>query len=433
VGKQYPNESEFRSYFILTHYEDRDISRQVQLYPRHVYYSLLVQQALAFLDAYYSSHPVAQGNAARLFKMIGKSDVSVLTASVLEHHFSRIRKEALLRLGKATQRRGQAVAYAVDKIVSMLGFDDATDALGYCKACGLQTEIGVGQTAMVYPDVGILHEATMVENRLKSERLVGSKMVRDLVEYVKLPPKANGGMNGWAKPAMVQPQRQPMIAPARVAPPMQPLPVAPAPVVPKLPVAPVVDPEEQRRKIEQQKHVLSQTARTVTDALIEHVLLSQLKETMQRWRNKKRKEDTMNHLVQTISSSILDTMIVNTIRSTCQQSYQHKTQTVVQAACNTVYMQLLGAVSYIVVTDALAQHIHRRLLLRDVLYRWDVAMQKRRKKRRIEHINKTNTNMVGMEASLFEIGVEQPLDTSQPVPEAVSQEEPAYPVNDGCG
>ncbi|ORX92234.1 hypothetical protein K493DRAFT_286023 [Basidiobolus meristosporus CBS 931.73] len=142
-----PNEAEFRAYNIITHLRDIDIARQAQLYPKEVFCSSIVQQALKFHslcqcnNVYFKRNmspncEASQNFFSKFFKLVKHKHTSYLMSCLLEWHFVEVRRNALKAMNKTYLYQLQG--FPISDLVDLLWFDDADQAIQACQEYGLE-------------------------------------------------------------------------------------------------------------------------------------------------------------------------------------------------------------------------------------------------------------------------------------------------------
>ncbi|KAK9760878.1 actin cytoskeleton and mitosis protein, partial [Basidiobolus ranarum] len=184
-----PNEAEFRAYNIITHLRDIDMARQAQLYPKEIFCSSIVQQALKFHslcqinNAYYKRNMSPNCEAApnffsKFFKLVRNGHTSYLMACLLEWHFVDVRKYALKAMNKTFLYQLQG--FPVSDLVELLWFDDEDQAIQECQTYGLEViEDPVLMVKFGKKDVEskrlTFYDSDQTFKQIKSLRLVESK------------------------------------------------------------------------------------------------------------------------------------------------------------------------------------------------------------------------------------------------------------------
>ncbi|CAF0860307.1 unnamed protein product [Brachionus calyciflorus] len=125
-----PNESEFRSFIILLNLTESNILGEIQRWPKQIRHSKYVQFALNCYFAYNSK------NYVKFFRLIGSDDCEYLQACVLHRHFYKARADAFKNIFSAFKENKEKL-FPIGKIVEILGFDDAEEAVLYANMFGL--------------------------------------------------------------------------------------------------------------------------------------------------------------------------------------------------------------------------------------------------------------------------------------------------------
>lgn len=129
-GGNAPNEPEFRAYYLLSHYRDAEVEREIQELPDFIFKSPEVQLALKFRTILSQNNIVERGfqnpiGALNLFleffKLVYSPETPLLFACLLETHFNEIRFYALKAMSRCYHTRGKA--YLAESLKDMLGFD----------------------------------------------------------------------------------------------------------------------------------------------------------------------------------------------------------------------------------------------------------------------------------------------------------------------
>lgn len=142
-GVRYPNESEFRGYFILLNLEDAVAISRVQTWRQEIIHQPIVKTALAFYRAFQNQlyH--------RFFRLLRHTETTYLMACILQFSFAKVRKDGLRVMSAGFLSRDKA--FPLPALAEVLGFDREQDALEFCLHWGFES---VQETEPV-PFVGI--------------------------------------------------------------------------------------------------------------------------------------------------------------------------------------------------------------------------------------------------------------------------------------
>ncbi|ORX54691.1 hypothetical protein BCR36DRAFT_321909 [Piromyces finnis] len=131
----YPNEAEFRAYYIISHIFDNEIIRKAESYPKEILFHPYVQLALEF------QFLTDEGIYSRLFKKIFSTDTPYLMGCLMEIHFNTIRKKALIAMNSAIKFKDNRLPpYPAEKLKNLLGFDTIDDLLDVLYHYGIEVE-----------------------------------------------------------------------------------------------------------------------------------------------------------------------------------------------------------------------------------------------------------------------------------------------------
>lgn len=138
-----PREAEFRSYLLISHINDPDIDRQIQLLPQDIYDDPKIQGAIKLRGMMQMSFGVpkrdvkenSQNLFAVLFQTLTDKSVSFLTSCLIESHFQDIRFGALSAMAKCYHSKGKP--YALSRLTKLLGFGNEDDTASFCVSYGL--------------------------------------------------------------------------------------------------------------------------------------------------------------------------------------------------------------------------------------------------------------------------------------------------------
>lgn len=143
----WPNEAEFRAYYLLTHLRDSDAARATERLPEKVFRDQRLQSALQLQILAQcgnmtrapgrrpANSPATLNAFTRLFKKIKSSQTSFLNACLLETHFREIRVSALKAL-RSAQSRKYGVNVPLSEIARLCAMS-LEECRGFCAACGL--------------------------------------------------------------------------------------------------------------------------------------------------------------------------------------------------------------------------------------------------------------------------------------------------------
>ncbi|OUM70709.1 hypothetical protein PIROE2DRAFT_50001, partial [Piromyces sp. E2] len=131
----YPNEAEFRAYYIISHIFDNEIVRKAELYPKEILFHPYVQLALEFQSL------TDEGIYSRLFKKVFSPETPYLMGCLMEIHFNIIRKKALIAMNSAIKYKDNRLPpYPAEKLKNLLGFDTLEDLIDFIKYYGIDME-----------------------------------------------------------------------------------------------------------------------------------------------------------------------------------------------------------------------------------------------------------------------------------------------------
>lgn len=139
-----PHEAEFRSYLLLSHINDPDIERQIQLLPQDIFDDRRIQCAITLRGMLQQAHGILQKDVkenapslfAALFQAIATGkNVSFLTSCLIESHFQDTRFGALASMARAYHPRGKP--YVLSRLTKLLGFSNEDDTASFCKSYGM--------------------------------------------------------------------------------------------------------------------------------------------------------------------------------------------------------------------------------------------------------------------------------------------------------
>lgn len=139
-----PREAEFRSYLLLSHINDPDIERQIQLLPQDIFDDPRIQLAITLRGMLQQAYGIQQKDVkenaptlfAGLFQAIATDkNVSFLTSCLIESHFQDTRFGALASMARAYHPRGKP--YVLSRLTKLLGFSNEDDTASFCKSYGM--------------------------------------------------------------------------------------------------------------------------------------------------------------------------------------------------------------------------------------------------------------------------------------------------------
>ncbi|PYH80452.1 hypothetical protein BO82DRAFT_355425 [Aspergillus uvarum CBS 121591] len=153
----FPNEDEFRAYYILFSIHDQrpDLESRVQKWPVELRSSPRVQMALELFAAASNTweyqgtldakrpNAIAQGFYMRFFNLIDSPGVSYLMACVAEIYFNHMRQTAIRSIWKAycrypASQQHKNEEWTVDELTTVLRFDDYDQTIKFCEEQDLQ-------------------------------------------------------------------------------------------------------------------------------------------------------------------------------------------------------------------------------------------------------------------------------------------------------
>ncbi|PYH41729.1 putative leucine permease transcriptional regulator (SAC3) [Aspergillus saccharolyticus JOP 1030-1] len=153
----FPNEDEFRAYYILFSIHDQrpDLESRVQKWPVELRSSPRVQMALELFAAASNTweyqgtldakrpNAIAQGFYMRFFNLIDSPGVSYLMACVAEIYFNHMRQTAIRSIWKAycrypASQQHKNEEWTVDELTTVLRFDDHDQTIKFCEEQDLQ-------------------------------------------------------------------------------------------------------------------------------------------------------------------------------------------------------------------------------------------------------------------------------------------------------
>lgn len=220
------NEAEFRAYYLLTHLEDPDVFRKCFGWAPSVLSSTAVQLALAAGAAFH------QHDYIRFFSILrSKPDAMplgtfYLCCCLLHSHFAALRITAAQVITKAY---APGSILPTTKLADWLAFEDETELVDWCEACGFQPRRTDGaefgpvvavQKAATAEDAGPLRPR--VSNRFV-ERLVAGIPASQLI----LQPESNA-VASVIVPVQIQPL-MPVPPPVHIPKRVEPIPLNTAP------------------------------------------------------------------------------------------------------------------------------------------------------------------------------------------------------------
>ncbi|KAI5960196.1 SAC3 [Candida pseudojiufengensis] len=125
-----PNEAEFRAYYLLSHFRDPDLERQIQNLSTDIFNDSKVQLALKLRNII-SQNNIQERSVNNLigaldlyvefFKIVYSEETPLLMACLLETQFSEIRFYALKAISRAFHTKGKL--YSIQNLQNVLGFD----------------------------------------------------------------------------------------------------------------------------------------------------------------------------------------------------------------------------------------------------------------------------------------------------------------------
>lgn len=154
---QFPNEDEFRAYYILFSIHDQrpDLEARVQKWPRELRQSPRIQVALELFAAAGNNweyqgtldarrpNAIAQGFYSRFFHIVRSKGVPYLMACVAEVYFNQVRQTAIRSIWKAycrqplsQQHRNQE--WTVEELTTVLCFDHDDQTVKFCEDQNLE-------------------------------------------------------------------------------------------------------------------------------------------------------------------------------------------------------------------------------------------------------------------------------------------------------
>ncbi|RAK74262.1 putative leucine permease transcriptional regulator (SAC3) [Aspergillus fijiensis CBS 313.89] len=153
----FPNEDEFRAYYILFSIHDQrpDLESRVQKWPVELRSSPRVQMALELFAAASNTweyqgtldakrpNAIAQGFYMRFFNLIDSPGVSYLMACVAEIYFNHMRQTAIRSIWKAycrypASQQHKNEEWTVDELTTVLRFDEYDQTIKFCEEQDLQ-------------------------------------------------------------------------------------------------------------------------------------------------------------------------------------------------------------------------------------------------------------------------------------------------------
>ncbi|PYI20768.1 hypothetical protein BO99DRAFT_472714 [Aspergillus violaceofuscus CBS 115571] len=153
----FPNEDEFRAYYILFSIHDQrpDLESRVQKWPVELRSSPRIQMALELFAAASNTweyqgtldakrpNAIAQGFYMRFFNLIDSPGVSYLMACVAEIYFNHMRQTAIRSIWKAycrypASQQHKNEEWTVDELTTVLRFDDYDQTIKFCEEQDLQ-------------------------------------------------------------------------------------------------------------------------------------------------------------------------------------------------------------------------------------------------------------------------------------------------------
>jgi hypothetical protein len=102
---------------------DKDVLREAQYYPEHIYNSPYVQHALRFHALFRTYGKTTSVNMARFFQMVAQPTTSFLMACILENYFIHVRKLGLHQICSSISYKPPP-SWPIDHVMNMFGFAD---------------------------------------------------------------------------------------------------------------------------------------------------------------------------------------------------------------------------------------------------------------------------------------------------------------------
>ncbi|KAK8171518.1 SAC3/GANP/Nin1/mts3/eIF-3 p25 family-domain-containing protein, partial [Phyllosticta citrichinensis] len=147
-----PNEGEFRAYCILFEMKSLvpNIEDRIQSWESDLVKNPQVRKAVKLFNSACDtirpvgplnpriSHPIAQGNSARFFRIIESPEVSYLMACVSEIEFKSVREATLNGIWQAYRTGGNTRTedWTLAEVTRVLAFDDDEETRTFCEAYG---------------------------------------------------------------------------------------------------------------------------------------------------------------------------------------------------------------------------------------------------------------------------------------------------------
>ncbi|EER27387.1 SAC3/GANP family protein [Coccidioides posadasii C735 delta SOWgp] len=192
----FPNEDEFRAYYILFSIHDQrpDLEARVQKWPRELLHSPRIKVALELFAAAGNTweyqgtldarrpNAIAQGLYSRFFNLVRSKSVSYLMACIAEIYFSQVRQTAIRSIWKAYCRQPLSQQHknqewTIDRLTTALWLDDEDQTIKFCEDQDL--ELATDSEGRLYLDWGSRSVDSVAfqpsSQQIFSERLVESK------------------------------------------------------------------------------------------------------------------------------------------------------------------------------------------------------------------------------------------------------------------
>lgn len=152
-GGKAPNEAEFRSYHLISHYRDPELEREIQTLPNHIYNDPQVQMALKIRNLMSQNNIQERGHInsvgalnlfVEFFRVVYSEKTPFLLSCLLETHFNEIRFYALKAMARSYHTKGGA--YPANSLAEMLGYSSVDELVKFVK----------------YYDIDVVHENSNV-------------------------------------------------------------------------------------------------------------------------------------------------------------------------------------------------------------------------------------------------------------------------------
>lgn len=141
-----PNEAEFRSYQLISHFRDPELEREVESLPDDILKSKHIQLALRLRTLMSQNNVIERGYTnsvgalnffVEFFRLVFSPETPFLLACLLETHFNEYRFYALKSMSRAYHTRGRACL--ASSLQEMLGFDSLEQLVAFVEYYEIDT------------------------------------------------------------------------------------------------------------------------------------------------------------------------------------------------------------------------------------------------------------------------------------------------------